>query len=290
MKLRASCVCRNEADIIRETLLHAATFCDEIYVYDLGSTDGTAEIVRELEGDTIRLFDSISISYHDGRHADVWQSLWRENPTRFDPLDWYMILDADEQLVQDPKPVLFNPAYRWVNRQSVWQMTHFFTPVDYQAWAEGDRRPCSQRLRYFQLSKNLEPRFFRCTPDDYWWASEPRPGYPHGCRMPTIRYYDGWSIVLNRHFQYRSPDQIRKRFEVRVRNKVMGGIHGGPQWHPKSVENLMQVPVEENSLWDESNHKGSFSAQEKMRMRKWSAQVLVSTIMKLGKDKILNKI
>lgn len=282
MKLRAACVCRNEADVIRETLLHAATFCDEIYVYDLNSTDATVDIVRELEDNRIHLFDSTSVPFHDGRHADVWQSLWKEDPTRFKPEDWYMMLDADEQLVRDPRPVLFSRAYRLVNKQRTWQVTHFFTTVDERAWQAGDQRPSAQRLKYFELARKLEPRFFRCAPDAYW-PSEPSPEYPRGCRLPLSCRHEGWAVMLNRHFQYRSPAQIERRFATREANRLSGGLTAR-QWDPALLKTLREVPAEKMLLWSDNRYLGNLSPKDKMRVIRWSAYTLVTTLLIRAKD------
>jgi glycosyltransferase involved in cell wall biosynthesis len=45
MKLNAICIIKNEVDIILETLNNALRFCDNIYVFDNGSTDGSWELI-----------------------------------------------------------------------------------------------------------------------------------------------------------------------------------------------------------------------------------------------------
>ncbi len=47
MKLNAICIIKNEADIILETLNNALRFCDTVYVFDNGSTDGSWELICE---------------------------------------------------------------------------------------------------------------------------------------------------------------------------------------------------------------------------------------------------
>jgi len=39
---------RDEEDILPQTLAHILTWCDALYVYDLGSTDRTWEIVQDF--------------------------------------------------------------------------------------------------------------------------------------------------------------------------------------------------------------------------------------------------
>lgn len=282
MKLRAVCVCRNEADIIQETLLHAATFCDEIYVYDLGSDDGTVAAVREIENGTVHLFDSVALPFHDGRHADVWRSLWRADPQSFDDRDWYMILDADEQFVGDPRPILFSPSYRWFNLQRVWHINNVFTTEDLRAWNNGDRRVCAERLKYFRLNI-LSPRFFRCGPNPPW-PSEPNPRHPFGRIFPETCRYEGWRVLFNRHFQYRSPEQIRRRLETRAANAEIGGI-AAPQWHARPIDHLVRSP-DEASLWDEARGIWNLPLKDHVRVRRAQARNIAATIAKLAVDRI----
>lgn len=276
MKLWAVCVCRNEADIIVETLLHASRFCDEIFVYDMGSDDGTVERVREIEDGKIKLFDSVRLAFHDGRHADVWRSLWRERPMAFSPQDWYMVLDADEHLVRDPRPILFSKEYEHFNLQRTWQINHYYTRGDHERWLRGDRRPAAERLRWFRLN-NVSPRFFRCLPHASW-SNEPSQTYPFGRIVPNACRYEGPHIMLNRHFQYRSPDQIRKRFETRRANETIQGIFA-PQWTTRTLD-VMIRPESECRYWDDTKYLSNLSPGQLLRVSKWSARTRVATAVK----------
>lgn len=282
MKLRAVCVCRNEVDVIVETLLHARDFCDEIFVYDMCSDDGTVERVREIEGNTIKLFDSVRLPFHDGRHADVWRSLWRERPADFSPDDWYMILDADEQIVRDPRPILFSREYRRVNLQRTWQINHYYTRGDHERWLGGDRRPVAERMRWFNLN-NVSPRFFRCSPPDPW-PNEPSGAVPFGRIVPLGCRYEGHRVVLNRHFQYRSPDQMRRRFETRADNQSIQGIFA-PQWTNRTLE-MMIRPESECRYWDDEKSLANLSSRQLVRIARWSARARVATTAKRALDSL----
>ena len=285
MRIRAVCVCRNEADIIRETLLHATSFCDEIYVYDLGSTDETVRVVRDLENERIHLFDSVCLPYHDGRHVDVWRSLWKSDLGRFDPQDWYMILDADEHLVRDPRPALFAQNYSVINVQSTWKIDHYYTQPDHQSWLDGNRHPCVERLKWFRLS-SAEPRFFRCNPGEEWPCDPHPPRYPLGRRIPPSCRYHGWTIMLNRHFKYRCPEQISRRFETRDANIVIGGTTVG-HWVSRPLH-LMIRPIEENFWWDDRKYLWNLPPKDLARVLKWSGRTFLANWTKLVLDKFWN--
>lgn len=78
-------VCRNEAGIIGSTLASLAGVCDDVVVYDSGSTDGTQEVVRRFP---VRLVEG------------PWEG-FGPTKTKANALarhDWILSLDADEAL------------------------------------------------------------------------------------------------------------------------------------------------------------------------------------------------
>ena len=62
MKIYAISLIKNEADIIEKNLIEASKWCDKIFVYDNGSTDGTWEIVKSLSSNKIIPFKTYPIS------------------------------------------------------------------------------------------------------------------------------------------------------------------------------------------------------------------------------------
>ena len=73
MKIFGNCLVKNEADMIVETLRHAAHWCDRIFVFDNGSTDGTWEKVLELTKHEPRVvpFKSAAVPYRDSLRIDL---------------------------------------------------------------------------------------------------------------------------------------------------------------------------------------------------------------------------
>ena len=104
MKLNAICVVKNEADIIMETLNNALRFCDNIYIFDNHSTDGTWELVSELAQKDSRVIIA-------ERSAEVYKNQLRNRVynrynQQFSTDDWWYIVDADEIVLEDPRPML----------------------------------------------------------------------------------------------------------------------------------------------------------------------------------------
>src|SRR5215469_2313613 len=48
VKIHGLCIVKNETDILEESLASALRWCDHIYIFDNGSTDGTWELVKNL--------------------------------------------------------------------------------------------------------------------------------------------------------------------------------------------------------------------------------------------------
>lgn len=89
-KLSVVIICKNEADVIGQTLLSFSGLTDDIVVYDNGSTDGTQEKVK-----------------HTG--AKLYQGCWegfgktKNKANALARYDWILSLDADEAMDEELK-------------------------------------------------------------------------------------------------------------------------------------------------------------------------------------------
>jgi len=206
MKIFGNCLVKNEADMIEETLRHAARWCDRIFVFDNGSTDGTWDKVRALAKSEVRVvpFKSSGVPFRDSLRAETFNQFRHE----CEPGDWWCKLDADELYYDDPRTFLAA-----VPRQHhvVWGVNFqfYFTDEDV-ARLEADPgayppfTPAEQALRHYRCEYS-ETRFFRYRPGLAWgYGSAPRHlGVVHPRR---IRF---------KHYQYRSPEQIELRLRTR---------------------------------------------------------------------------
>lgn len=206
MKILGNCLVKNEADMIGETLAHAVRWCDRIYVFDNGSTDGTWEKVREFARGEPRVvpFKSEAIPFRNSLRRDVFTTF----RTEAQPGDWWCVLDADELYIDDPRTFLAAvPRAHHVVWGAYFQ--HYFTDEDERRQAANPQAypphtPAEQALRYFRCDYS-EVRFYRHRPGLAWQeGSAPRHlGVVHPRR---IRF---------KHYQYRSPAQIQLRLATR---------------------------------------------------------------------------
>ncbi len=90
--ITAHCLVKNEENFIYYAIKSVVDFVDSIIVFDTGSTDRTAEIIRGLakEYPNKIIFEEKGVS--DGkRHTELRQEMISRTKT-----DWFMILDGDE--------------------------------------------------------------------------------------------------------------------------------------------------------------------------------------------------
>lgn len=117
MRVRAYTVCWNEIKILPYYLKHYSTFCEDIVIYDNGSTDGSRDLIKSHPKTILRHFES-----HDQLRDDIQQEIknncWKE--TRL-IMDWVIVSDVDELLYCDnlEKFITDNAGYS------------VFTPIGY---------------------------------------------------------------------------------------------------------------------------------------------------------------
>lgn len=213
MKLYGLALVKDEDDVIGDCIRHAMGFCDRVVVLDNGSTDDSVAIVEELatrNPGRVVFWGSDTQPYRYGMRDVMYDELRHE--LGWD--DWFLQLDADEFLLDDPRPHLAAVTKGGYDLVETWQAQFQFTDVDLAAWESGqeDRTlPIDQRRHHFLVDWR-EGRLFRNRPDRAWSGrTNDRPDW--AVRRPRTR-------LVNRHYQYRDPEQIQRRIEARaaVRN------------------------------------------------------------------------
>ena len=222
MKLYAICLIKDEDDIIAQTLAYATHHCDKIFVIDNGSSDRTWDIVQELavQYPQIVPFEQTRLPYNDALRARVYNQVHKDLGND----DWWMILDSDEFLAEDPKPLIQLAMKQCADVIRSWQIQFYYTDKDLAEWEAGkDQRDRSifERRRYYLINWQ-EPRLFR-NQRDRTWNIAASTTVPDGLEKVLGRR------VLNRHYQFRDPIQIEKRLKLRF---------GHPSFaaHVKTVE------------------------------------------------------
>lgn len=205
------CLVKDEADIIGQSLESALKWCDFIYVYDNGSTDGTWEKVLELAkwNQSIIPYKQDDKTFHDSLRGEVLDN-YRENATEE---DWWCTLDADEIYIDDPRIFLQKVSRQY---KVVWSASfqYYFTDKDLEQYQQdpslyAEDIPVEHKCRYY-LNNWGERRFFRHRKNLRWLEGEKYP--------KSVVFASSYPIrIWLKHYQYRSPQQIQKRLENRYK-------------------------------------------------------------------------
>lgn len=243
-KIWASCVVKDETDIIAECLRSAARWCDAIYVLDNGSGDGTWEKVQRLAGEipAVVPFKQDPTPFSENFRGQVFEHYRHLSQDG----DWWCRLDADEFYIDDPKTFL---AAVPLGFDLIWSASfqYYFTEVDRDRWAAdpavfADDAPVEAKCRHFLLNWS-EPRFHRYRRDLVW-----RPGGWPGPLGPSY----GKRIRL-KHFQYRSPEQISKRLATRKNTESFSHemVHGWKDWIQAGAPQGLSIEPRETPPWED---------------------------------------
>lgn len=211
MRIHALCIVKNEADILQETLISALHWCDQIYVFDNSSDDGTWELVKKLAKQHLQIvpYKQDDVLFSDALRSDIFNA-FRSNAG---PQDWWCRLDADEFYIDDPRIFIAKIPDHF---RTVWSasLNYYFTDQDalsYQlAPVKFLQTPVQQRLRYY-CNNWGELRFFRHSDDTVWTRIKDSGGYPPGMFQAPAYPVRIWV----KHYQYRSPEQIERRLLTR---------------------------------------------------------------------------
>lgn len=223
MKLYGLCIVKDEGDIIAQSLTYALNYCGKVIVLDNGSTDETWPIVQRLAKQDPRIvpLGQTHEQYRDGLRSIIYNEFHRELSDE----DWWLYLDADEFLAEDPHPFLHHAAGEHADIVRAWQIQFYYTDVDHQAWVQKkDKRETSifERRRYYRIDWR-EPRLFRNHSTAPW---DERISYklPNGLTKRSRR------IIFNRHYQYRDPEQIQQRIHNRLGHPTLFQHVHQPRW------------------------------------------------------------
>jgi glycosyltransferase involved in cell wall biosynthesis len=211
-KIYSLLVVKNEGDIIRESLLSAIQWSNKVIVIDNGSEDATWEIVQQmaLEYPSIVPFMQYTGGFHIGLRAKAFRAYRHELTCN----DWWCVrLDADEFYNEDPRAFLSKLPRRYATVKKI-STDYILTKEDIEQHTfVGDFAIDKQNITHYLPEKRKERRFVRHSP---WliWSKKWR--YPHPLGRTSKE------CVAVDHYQYRSPQQMQKRFATRQQAKKDG--------------------------------------------------------------------
>jgi len=211
LKVYGTMIAQNEGDIIEEVLefLGELDLFERIFFFDLGSEDDTFEKARHFR-DLIGEPQLIRAPYSNPLRMELLlrnRHLYRDG-------HWLAIVDADEFYEEDPREALERADQEGADSVLTFQADFFLTHEDLVS--PSPARHVRDRLHNYLIDWT-EIRFFKYLPQ--------RPQGPLGSLVPCRQKF------LNRHYRYRSPEQIQTRILTRVANRrATADIPGREPW------------------------------------------------------------
>lgn len=212
MKVYSLLVVKDEADVVGFSLNDACRWSDKVVVIDNGSSDGTWELIQQMATGNPKIIPFLRYEgpFHIGLRARAFHAFRHEMRLG----DWWCVrLDADEFFPGDVRSFLRHVPW-WCRTVKKLSTDYVITHEDIE---EGlitnnfghDR----QNIRYSLPDKRAERRFMRHSPFLVWFS---RWRYPHP-----------WGLVTKQripvdHYQYRSPEQMQRRYSNRQQAKNDG--------------------------------------------------------------------
>jgi hypothetical protein len=225
MRFHGLMLLRDERDIIVENLTHLLSWIDALYILDLGSTDGTWDVVQDFAAKDKRIipFKRSPIIYTDNLRCVIFDTFRH----LFDRGDWVMKIDADEIYHVSP-PDFVKQRLRRLDT-AVWLQWYFFRLLrsEVAAYESGEvdimtdrKRSITDRRRYYKISEYSEPRMFKYRPAMQWTSVISFPfnaGFVSTNRIPI------------RHYPHRDALQMETRFRLRAKMMTLQA-HAGGHW------------------------------------------------------------
>lgn len=210
-KIHSIVVCKNEADVIGHCLEEATKWSDFIYCYDGVSTDGTWEIVLDLQKKypgRIFAWKQDGKVFQESLRAEVFDA-YRQ---KANDGDWWCQLNVDEYYIDEPRAFLakIDPACH-----VVWGTNVEFYITDKDLGVIDFEQPfpvVQPQLRHYKVFHS-EIRFFKHRQKLVWHLDKGWPEHLGIVAPERIRF---------RHYPFRSPKQIQIRLDVRRDNRARG--------------------------------------------------------------------
>ena len=212
MKIYGVSVVQNEADVIGDSLARALEFCDRIWVWDLGSTDGTWDVLERMRSERIIPLRKPGLRFTSSLKGRVFA----EARNQIEDGAWIYILDADEFLLGDPRPALAAAEREDAARVGVWQVNFFPVPDDLARLRRlGEKEwtalPLTDRFRHYRVEW-FEWRFIRNIPGLQWDTSGHHSRFADATGRPLK---NSERRLFVRHYRYRTPGQVAARAVTR---------------------------------------------------------------------------
>ena len=203
MKIFSVTIVQDQEDIIEENVRHHQPIFDDLYIWDIGSSDKTSEILKKLGNE----FPNVHVKFEERLFAnDLRGELFWEIRENYNENDWYYQLDSDEFLQSNIRPILHKANKR--NKQYV-RTYHF----NFRLRKDDINAPFknTSSRNYFKVDYS-EVRAFKNT-NDIQWPLNNRSLMPLGLILPINLKRPHNEFIKVYHYPFRSKEQLERRIE-----------------------------------------------------------------------------
>ncbi len=279
---------KNEGDILEESLEFNKKYFNKIYVLD-GSNDISLDILAKYEKEGLCKVWKAEDIFPGGVNDYCREFLMRKAQEDYGYEGWFTILCADEIYYDSPLKIALQ-AERKKCEFTVWYVMNFFLHLeDYgKEWAENTL--WQDRIKWYSPG-GLEGRQFKNMEHLYWtkngkWIKTiGNTALPNGLKWYKV--YPKYGIF--KHYNFRTPDQIRKRAKERVSSNHRAGKRYKKYLDLSDQEYFMPKPKGSKIArkFDGSFYEFELENQGSM-LKRWlnSRKYLPVQIGKLYKEKV----
>jgi hypothetical protein len=215
---------KNEGDILEETLEFNKRYFDKIYVLD-GSNDASIDILAKYEKEGLCKVWRAEEIYPGGVEDYCREFIMHKAQEDYGYEGWFTILCGDEIYHDSPLKIALQ-AERNKCEFTVWYTMNFFLHLeDYEKdWPENTL--WQNRIRWYSPG-GLEGRQFKNKPHLYWTKNGKlimtmgKTALPNGLKWYKVHPKYG----IYKHYNFRTPEQIRKRALDRVSTNYISAVN-----------------------------------------------------------------
>ncbi|MFA5104269.1 MAG: glycosyltransferase family 2 protein [Candidatus Margulisiibacteriota bacterium] len=193
-------LCYNEETILPYFLRHYSTFCNEIVVYDNGSTDKSLKIINSAKNTRIVRYNAGEL--RDDLHRTMKDNIWKEARGRF---DFVVVVDMDE--------FVFYPDMKRLLGFCKLKGKTILSPKGYEM--VGDEVPTGSGMIYDYIKKGVYNKLYnKCAIFDPDAIKEIRysPGAHRAAPRGRVRYFRSPELKML-HFRFLSKEHYLNRIK-----------------------------------------------------------------------------
>jgi hypothetical protein len=208
---------KNEADILEESLEFNKRYFDKIYVLD-GSNDSSVDILSKYEKEGLCKVWRAEEIYPGGVNDCCREFLMQQAQKDYGYEGWFTILCGDEIYHDSPLKIVLQ-AERKKCEFTVWQPMNFFLHTEDFGKKWPPNTLWQDKIRWYTPGV-LEGRQFKNLPHLYWTKNGKWIKTIGNTALPNgLRWYKVYSkYAIYKHYNFRTPDQIRKRAQERIKS------------------------------------------------------------------------